>query len=326
MKDLSAFSDAIALSAGVRPTADFHPAAEGLQRDVVAIERLAGFFTPQGGRGGAGPIQAFLSSSDLADLITGTVRRVVSDSSRFDVSHRRLAALASAPNFKPMTLMRALGSELVHRPHGSPAVPLALSAAQEQVSVETYSGTFAFTREAALGTAWDALVGATGELVAGAYRAERSMLIDLFNANPVMSDGIAQFHSDRANVYIGELSAEALGAAIATLKALPGADGKPLQTQASVLLCPAAREMEAAKLIKDAGLSIEVVGDSRMGTASYLLSEPRRSPAYTILHLDGQRSPVVSVKANPRADVWTIKAVFDIAVAATSTRAVRMGP
>lgn len=83
--------------------------------------------------------------------------------------------------------------------------------------------------------------------------------------------------------------------------------------------------MEASNLIRDAGLSIQVGGDSRMGTASFLLSEPRRSPAYSIVHLDGQRSPIVSVKANPRNDTWTVKAVFDIAVAATSTRAVRMG-
>ena len=318
--DLSLFADALAIRCGCSATRDYHPAAGDI--DVSTLGKLAEYF-PEG-RLGASRTQALLTSDALANIIDGTVRRIAGDTSRYDASHRSIATLLTAENFKPTTIMRVLGSELVKRPEGAAARTLPLTTAQETVSVESYAGSFVFTREAAISSAWDALAGSVAELVAGGYRKERSLLVAQMDANPTMADGIAQFAEARGNVQTGELSIDTLSSAIAKLKALPGADGNPLQTAPAWLAVPTTKQVQASTLLDAAGLrDVRVWSDTRL-TAGYLLADPRVSPAFAILHLTGNRGPLTGTRLVRSADYWQIKAVHDVAVAAISTRAVKL--
>jgi len=319
--DYTAFSDALALRLGCQWNASYHPAAADFADEFKNTESLARFFPNPEARGGA--IQGFISSDAITKLIDGTVRRIASDSARYDTSHRAIAGLLSAENFKPTSIMRVLGSELVKRQEGAPAAAVELTAKAEQVSVDTYSGHFMFSRQAAISSAWDVLAGSTAELVAGGYRKERSLLIALMDSNPTLDDGVAQFHADRSNIVTGALSASVLGEAVSALKAIPGADNQPLQTSPAVLAVPSSQEVTAATIARDAGVSLQIFGDSRL-SAGYLMADPVQNPVFSILHIGNARQPIANAARLRNTDDWAVKAVHDFAVTAVSSRAVKL--
>lgn len=316
--EFTPLQDALALRAGCRATSDYHPAAEVFAEDLRNFKALA----EQAGY--QGNINALLSSGTLDNILDGFVRRVAADTGAVDDEHRLLAQPQNLPNFKPASLVRLLGGELKERPAGAEAAHVDTAMRAEDIKLVNYAGVTSVTRRAVHDAEWDLIAAQVRELAAAAIRAERTALIDAITANAALSDGIAQFHTDRANIVTGAFTSVTLGEGFEKLKKVAGNGGSLLQLKPRVLLSEVQSEFALRELLTSAGLNqLTVISDSRVSGA-YLLPDPRQNPAFALAHLDGQTTPVVTTQRSPRDDTWKIKALFDCAAAAVSARAVRI--
>jgi len=276
-------------------------------------------------------LQVFSDAIAIAGGVTptpemGMAAEVLADDVRTldGLAHRRIAGRISAPNFKDVTISRVLAGEMQLRRQGEPAAPAALSAAAESVRLQTYASFFGFSRESAISAAWDSLVMSVAELVSGAYRLERSMLVALLNSNPALADGTELFHADRGNIVASALSETSLGAAMSTLRSMPGADGNALQTEPALLCIPSTIEVSTRKMLRESDVSLVLFVDSRL-THSVLMPDPRQTPCLALMHLEGADVPRTKVGRLQSNDTWPISASHDVAVAAVGERCVRIG-
>jgi len=126
-----------------------------------------------------------------------------------------------------------------------------------------------------------------------AARVEARLAFGLLDANLTLSDGEATFDPQHGNVLVDVLSESALGAAMGLLRAMPDPFGQTLDHDPAVLVVEGSLELLARRLVREAGLGLEVVATAALPSGRwYLLPDPDFAPVIGLLRLAGSKSPV----------------------------------
>jgi hypothetical protein len=126
-----------------------------------------------------------------------------------------------------------------------------------------------------------------------AARVEAKLAYALLESNPVLSDSESMFDAGHGNVLASALAESTLGEAMGMLRAMPDPFGEVLDHDPAVLVVEGALELSARRLVREAGLELEVVATSRLGSGRwYLLPSPDLAPVVGLLRLAGSKSPV----------------------------------
>jgi phage major head subunit gpT-like protein len=213
----------------------------------------------------------------------------------------------------------------------------------ETYAVLTYGRIVALSRQAIINDdlrGFDRLVSAFGN---SSRRLENRTVYAQLTANAPLSDTVALFHANHANLQTGAGSAlqmSALTAARAAMRVQKGYQNEELNVVPNFLICPAALEQAAYQLTssqyvpaKSSDVNefrfggrtaltpiIEPILDASSATAWYMASDSNQIDTVEYCYLDGAEGPVIETDAGFDVDGISYKCRLDFAAKAVDYR------
>lgn len=293
--------DAILIRAGaLDPNApQAHPAAADL-RDKVLLPELAKFCSALADSRRGGGTQARVQGSGFTSLDFGNA---LADAVRFVTQTRMVAHMRHEAFCKPLPVpdykeqrfpMLAVGTDLVLLREGSEAPESMVSdEAGALAGLSRYGRNVLVSREVLLADDIGLIMTVFENLGGAAARVEAKLAYALIESNPALSDGELMFDAGHGNVLESAFGEVALGDAMRLLRAMPDPFGEVLDHDPAVLVVESALELHARRLVREAGLELEVVASSRLPNGRwYLLPKPDLAPVVGLLRLANSKSPV----------------------------------
>ena len=218
-----------------------------------------------------------------------------------------------------------------------------MSDGKETYAVITYGRIVSLTRQAIMNDdlrAFDRLVTAFGS---SARRLENGLVYSQLTANAALSDGVALFHADHANLGTGGGSALAIASLTAGRTAMRkqnGLAGEPLNIAPAYLIVPAALEQSAYQLtssnyvpatkaeineFRAGGRTsvepiVEPLLDANSATAWYLAASNGQVDTVEYCYLDGAEGPIIETEVGFETDGISYKCREDFAAKAIDHR------
>lgn len=250
----------------------------------------------------------------------------------------------NAPDFKNISVVQLSGAPdlLQTNEHGEFKYGTMKDGA-ETYAVVTYGRIVALSRQAIINDdlrGFDRLVSAFGN---SSRRLENRTVYSQLTANAALSDGIALFHGDHANLGTGAGSALALSsltAGRAAMRLQKGLQSEELNLVPNFLIVPAALEQTAYQLtsanyvpadqakineFRSGGRTaltpiVEPILDASSATAWYLASDSGQVDTVEYCYLDGAEGPVIESEAGFEVDGISYKCRLDFAAKAVDSR------
>jgi hypothetical protein len=231
----------------------------------------------------------------VLDAYGDTVRSFESWTSAVTVADFR-STIATMVDFPDLLAVPEHGEYVAGNPFG-PAVPLRLV---------NYGRIVQFTRQAVLRDDVASFGQLQQALGVAAAQVENDAVYDLLVSNPTMSDGVALFSTQHANLLpAGALSATSLGAACAQLATISN-HGRPAFLVCGTKDGPTARQLVTAETPPNAGDAsgvLEVVVDDRIPSGFYVTTDPAARPTMVTAHLAAADGPELLAQ-----DAWHVDA------------------
>lgn len=323
-----------------RVTGAFDPANPFAEHSLAELAKSRLEQAGQSTDGSTYSIQArALTNSDFPATLAGLVSRGAKDKEPlFSASFERISDIGYLRDFKPaqssrMTAAPVFGEiEAAEIPHAGAIVEGA-----ESAQIRSYGLIFAESRQTAVDDDVQAFYDRGAWAALGAKQTINHHVFRHLLSNPTLSDGAELFHTDRGNLLTAALDADALAAAMKSLRNLSDSAGTVYGLVPSVLLVPPSLERTAAALVKDIAAAghdrLELVTDGLLedsgltgnsSTAWYLLPAPEVAPVIRVLAIEGQRLvPQIATQVNLTAETIEFKALLDFGVTTASARAIK---
>ncbi len=250
----------------------------------------------------------------------------------------------NAPDFKNISVVQLSGApELLQTNEHGEFKYGTMTDGAETYAVVTYGRIVALTRQAIINDdlrGFDRLVSAFG---ASARRLENRTVYSQLTANAALSDGVALFHANHANLGTGAGSAlqfSALAAGRTAMRVQKGLQSEELNLAPSYLIAPAALEQTAYQLtsnqytpsakseineFRTGGRTalepvIEPLLDSTSATGWYLAAANSQVDTVEYAYLDGAEGPVIESEMGFEVDGISYKCRLDFAAKAVDFR------
>ncbi len=219
----------------------------------------------------------------------------------------RIARRSTAPDFREkFNVALSEAPPLLPLSEGSEFVEGALSASKEAYSLGTFGRVITLSDRVLRNDDVGAFASMATTLANAAAEFAAVKLASLIVSNPVMSDGVALFHSSHANLATAAALSEAsVGELLAKVYAQKGPNGQSIATAPKYLVVPAALAFAAHKLVATittpgSAPLLEVVVEPRLdassATAFYVASDPAVLPALEYSYLDGDEGPRIELR------------------------------
>ena len=208
----------------------------------------------------------------------------------------------------------------------------------ETIQLATYGSLFSITRQAIINDDLDAFTRIPNKMGRAAIRTVGNLVYAVLSGNPNMSDGVALFHANHANLptsaVLSTASADAMGAAMATQT---DGSGNTLNIEMAYLIVPrtlrglalqiANSEYEVGATTKNNTVpnyvrgAFEVIADARLtGAPWYAAANPNMHDTIEVAYLDGNESPTLEQQGGWTVDGVEFKVRMDAAVKALDWR------
>lgn len=290
---------------------------------------------------GRGFAELSASTGDLPSLIADAVGRAVADN--VAVARRAWRAFA-----RPTTLptlhdgTRAKINDIPLADEDGTGDELQLAEVVEglttTVALKTFRRGIKLTRRALVNDDLSLVAQGVRMLAQTIIRVEDREAFGALTSNPIMSDGVALFHSSRGNVTPGNSTGPVL-AAIDALAAMTDTHGDPLDLTPHAILTPTGGRWKAEQSVGDMlestddGITVRprvVASPWLNGDAaqpSYITADPDQYAAVELVRLAGVEEPAIARRTDFDSNSVTIRATYYVGAAAVDPRAVvRMTP
>jgi predicted outer membrane repeat protein len=202
---------------------------------------------------------------------------------------------------------------------------------KETYQLATYGRIIAITRQTIINDDLGAFTDIPAKFGRAAADLESDIVWGILTANAAMSDGVALFHANHANLAGsgGAISVTTLSAARAAMRLQKSIDGRLINVTPAYLLVPAAIETVAQQYtsadfvsakssdINPFKSTLQVVAEPRLDanstTAWYLAADPMQIDTIEYCYLDGQQGVYIETRNGFEVDGMEIKARLDFA-------------
>ncbi len=294
--------DALMIRAGLLSASDpiVHPEAGALAASGEnLIGEMAKFCanvatqTRAPGAAGRHPSAGF-STSDFGDALSDILRTAAFIRMAANMQHEQLCLRLEVNNFMPRRFPMAtidsslaLGNDLGEFEEAGLYATDGVSA-----QLKTYGRNVYISRNVLLTDDIGLIAGAFANFGGAVSRLEAKLVYGLLESNPILADGEATFDALHGNVLAAALDESNLGVAMGMLRGLPDPFGEVSNFDAAVLTVEGRLEVAARRLVKDAGLDLEVVASPWLPVGRwYLQPPPEIAPTLGLLRLPGTKFP-----------------------------------
>lgn len=235
------------------------------------------------------------ATPDFGNALADAVRTVTQARMAAHMRHEAFCKLMPVADYKPQRFpMLAVGADLEFLGESSEAPEAMVSdEAGALAGLGRYGRNVLISRSVLLNDDIGLIMATFENFGTAAARVEAKLAYALIESNPTLSDGELMFAAGHGNVLASALAESTLGAAMGMLRAMPNPFGEALDHDPAVLVVEGALELLARRLVREAGLDLEVVASSRIGSGRwYLLPNPDFAPVAGLLRLAGSKSPV----------------------------------
>lgn len=322
-----------ALYARAHPEHELSPAARSwagldfrdLAREVLRLrgERVTGF-------GGADLItRALHSTSDFPLILGDAVGRELRRSyEAAPEGARMLARQTTARDFRERrAVMLGEGPELEKVLEGGEYTYGTIAEGAESYRVETFGRIFSISRQALINDDLGAFTRIPAMMGEAARAFEAKQIVQLIEANPLMSDGVAVFAAGHSNLgTAGALSETTLSEARLLMRRQTGLGGTVIGIGPRYVLVPPALETAAEKLLAEITPNVTeavnpfsaltLVVDPRLTDedAFYVAADPARADGIEFAYLESAPGPQIETKAGFEVDGMSMKVRLDLGV------------
>lgn len=300
---IQAHSHAILIRAGaLNPNAPIcHPQAAAIAVSAEPLlQTLAKFCSDLAdSRRGAGAAVRVKGSGfatpDFGNALADAVRTVTQARMAAHMRHEIFCKQMPVVDYKPQRFpMLAVGADLEYLGENSEAPEAMVSdEAGALAGLGRYGRNVLVSRQVLINDDIGLIMSTFENFGTAAARVEAKLAYALIESNVVLSDGEAMFDPLQGNVLASALAESTLGTAMGMLRAMPNPFGETLDHDPAVLVVEGALELLARRLVREAGLELEVVASSRLPSGRwYLLPNPEVAPVIGLLRMAGSKSPV----------------------------------
>ncbi|MDP1682210.1 MAG: hypothetical protein Q8L39_10615 [Burkholderiales bacterium] len=307
---IQARRDALMIRAGLLTAADpiVHPEAGALAAGGGnLIAEMAKFCadvatqTRSPGAAGRGPSAGF-SRSDFGSALADVLRTAAFVRMAANMQHEQLCTRLDVTSFVPrMFPMVAIDSSLaLVNELGEFVESVLASSGGLSAQLKTYGRDVLVSRQVLLTDDISLVAGAFANFGGAAARREARLVYGLIESNPALADGELMFAAGHGNVLAAALDESNLGVAMGMLRSLPDPFGEKSNFDAAVLTVEGRLEAAARRIVKDAGLDLEVVASPWLAVGRwYLQPSPDIAPVIGLLRLAGSKYPA---RIEPKSD------------------------
>lgn len=292
----------VAERAGVRGVPNMAPG------DVLNAAAWNRNFEGGGLRGG------YHTTGDFPDLLTGAGQRYLLDMFRAAESPlKNLGRERSARDFRDISGLQLSGFGTLPEVLESGEIKGGtFQSRKETYRVKTFAKTFSLTRQAIINDDLGAFGDPMRIMARASAETEASLLAELINSNPAMSDNAALFHATHGNLAAagGLPSVTTLSAGRLAMRSQKDLDGvTPLAAAPKYILSSPTNETMIEQLIASAinpnqvenanpfAGKLEPLVDPRLDVLPwYLFADPAVAPVLEYAYLEGQNGPKVEQK------------------------------
>ncbi|MDP2111386.1 MAG: hypothetical protein Q8N48_00180 [Thiobacillus sp.] len=300
---IQAHRDAVLIRAGaLNPNAPIcHPQAAAVAVSAEPLlPALAKFCSDlaDSRRGASAAVRAKgsgFSTPDFGNALADAVRVVTQARMAAHMRHEIFCKPMPVVDYKPQRFpMLAIGADLEFLGESSEAPEAMVSdEAGALAGLGRYGRNVLISRPVLINDDIGLIMATFENFGTAAARVEAKLAYALIESNVVLSDGEAMFDPLQGNVLASALAESTLGTAMGMLRAMPDPFGETLDHDPAVLVVEGALELLARRLVREAGLELEVVASSRLPSGRwYLLPNPEVAPVIGVLRMAGSKSPV----------------------------------
>lgn len=340
-----------ALQHRVRPAASLsQPAREFIGMSLLELARSSLAAAGESTRGlSRSQIaeRAFHSTSDFPFVLENVANKSLR--AAYDAYPRTFTEFCreiSAPDFKEMRRVQLGEAPQLERVGENGEFKRGtIAEGRESIKVDTYGKVVAITRQVVINDDLSAFTRVPQLFGTSIATLESDIVWALINANAVMSDGVALFHSDHNNLASGAaLSVAAIGATRALMRSQTGLDGKTrINVRPQYLLVPTALETAAEQILNATTVPNEPAGatptsmrslqpvveprlDDGSTTAFYLAADPAVVDTIEYAYLEDNRGAYIESRMGFDVDGMEIKCRLDFGAAAIDHRGLAKNP
>lgn len=335
---IQAHRDALMVRAGLLAPKDpiCHPAAAELaaggdkllpvlakfvaDRDVLARSPSAAGRQPSAGFG----------LVDFGNALADVLRVATYTRMAVSMRHELITARLDVKNFMPHKFpMARIESDLLPANELGEFVDAGLADLPGlSAKLSTYGRNIGVSRQLLLTDDIGLIASAFSNFGASAARREAQLVYALIESNPALADAELMFDAGHGNVLAAAFDEASLGVAMGMLRSLPDPFGAASNFDAAVLVVAGSLELLARRIVRDAGLDLQVVASPWLAAGRwYLLPSPDVAPVIGLLRLAGAKYPVlIEPKKDDRPRDGALFGVrADMGVVALSRTAIKGG-
>lgn len=217
----------------------------------------------------------------------------------------------------------------------------------ETVQLATYGRMFSITRQAIINDDLNAFSKIPRSMGRAAIRTVGDLVYAVLTGNPNMSDGVALFHANHANLLTGAvISTASVDLMMAGMRRQKDATGNTLNVRMAYMLTPVTLE-GAGRVVANSEFEVgassknnttpnfvrgmfEVISDARLDTASttswYGAANPAAHDTIEVSYLDGVQTPTLEQQNGWSVDGVEFKVRLDAGVKALDWRTMQKNP
>ena len=273
---------------------------------------------------------AGFSNSDFGEALSDVLRTAAFVRMAASMQHERLCTRLDVDNFLPRKFpMAAIDSSLALVNELGEFEEAGLDASGGlSAQLKTYGRNVLVSRQVLLTDDIGLIAGAFANFGGAVARLEAKRVYGLIESNPALADGELMFDAGHGNVLADALGDVSLGVAMGMLRSLPDPFGELSNFDAAVLTVEGRLEVAARRMVKDAGLDLEVVASPWLAVGRwYLQPSPDIAPVIGLLRLAGSKYPAqIGPKKDDRPRDGSLFGVrADVGVVALGRTAIRGG-
>ena len=275
------------------------------------------------------------SSSDLPKLLSAAANKALLGQYAIEApTYRKWAARKPFVDFKAHQFLRIGDFPAFKEIKEAGSVKYgSISENAESVTAKEYGSGVAIGRRALINDDLSALSDFSSTMAIRAANDENKLVYGVLIANGALSDSVALFHGDHANLpTAGALADGTLGAAILALRSQKSLDGMQLNLSPAYLVVGPALEVTARKLLTAVNATktsdinpwanvAELVVDANLGaTEYYLFASPSAAPVIVWGYVGSAEGPQVRSERDFDTQAVKVAASLDFAVGAIDFR------
>ena len=281
-------------------------------------------------------IQRVMTTSDLPQLLTGAMRRILQ--ARLDAAPgalRTIAARRTVSDFREFRFLQFAGIKQLEKIVEGGPIPMSPPAERgERAAVATYGVQLQITRQALVNDDLSAL-DQVNLFSNGVMATEAAEFVKMFATNgagwgPTLVDGLPLFHASHGNVSTGAVGTSGLSLGRVVMRAQTDANGNLVAPAPRYVLVGPSAETAAEQALNETAVvstteanrpvfagRLDLAVEPRLsGVPWFMFADPNQAPVIALVTLEGSNgNPTITQHDKPGYDGLTWKLVHDFAVA-----------